>query len=245
MLATGLVEACDYSVFLFYRPLTNCVLVFTLYFKVLCIKKDFNMTIQPDHTAAEDLALIRQMMQAGRTRIGIDGSHFVIWGAVLMLAFLAQYLQAYGYIPGTMLWVWLPAFAVGTALELLLARREIRPAGGPGVAVVAYSAAWSAVGITMVLHFVSSVGGDAFNPKTITVLSCGVIACAFFVVARVTELKLLNLVSFGWWSILVYTSAKTTFDPEMLLVLAAACALLILLPGQFMRRLAHNTASKA
>ncbi len=197
------------------------------------------------HSAAEDLALIRSMMEAGRQKAAFDGAHLVVWGAVLMVCYFMQYMQVFGYIPGTPLWIWLPAFAVGWGFSLLYRRGACEPASVPNIAVRAYNAAWLAVGITMLLHFGAAVVSGVFDAKAITVLACGVFACAFYVISIVTELRALRLASVGWWGVLVYATIQAQYDAEMLLVLAAASALLVLLPGQMMRRLAnqHNTTA--
>ncbi len=202
------------------------------------------METPQDRSAAEDLALIRRMMDAGRQKAAFDGVHLVIWGSILMLAYFIQYLQMYDYLPRGSLWVWLPAFIMGWSLSFLAGRRSsCIPDESANLAVKAYNSAWFAVGITMVLHFLTAVAAQAFDPKAITVLACGVIACAFYVISVVTEIKALKLVSGGWWLVLIYATALSEYDPEILLVLSAASALLILLPGQLMRRLANNTTA--
>lgn len=190
-----------------------------------------------ERSASDDLAMIRSMMEAGRQRAAFDGSHLIIWGAVLTAAYLGQYLLVYGYIPGNTLFIWLPLGIVGAVFSVRHDRTRCAQ-NGNNIAVKAYSGAWSAVGITMILHFGFAMASDALDPKVITVLACGVIAAAFYVISMATEVKLLRLVAAGWWIIMVYTTTLKQFDAEILLVLAAASALLIVLPGQLMKRLA-------
>ena len=198
-----------------------------------------------DRSAADDLALIRRMMDAGRQKAAFDGAHLMIWGTVLMLSYFAQYLQVYGYIPGGSLMIWLPAFAVGWAASFLYGRNACAHESEPNIAVTTYNGAWLAVGITMVLHFGAAVASSVFDPKAITVLACGVIASAFYVISLITELRALRAVAAGWWLILIFATVQDRYGPEMLLVLASASALLILLPGQLMRRLANGDAEEA
>lgn len=195
-------------------------------------------------SAADDLALIRRMMDAGRQKAAFDGAHLIIWGAVLMVSYFVQYLQVYDYVPGGSLAIWIPAFAVGWSASFLYGRNACAHEGEPNIAVTAYNGAWLAVGITMVLHFGAAVASSAFNPKAITVLACGMIASAFYVISLVTELRALRAVAAGWWLILVFATVQKTYDAEMLLVLAGASALLILVPGQLMRRLARNKTAE-
>ena len=196
-------------------------------------------------TAAEDLALIRKMMEAGRQKAAFDGKHLMIWGAILMVSYFAQYLQVLGYFGGSALWIWLPAFAIGWAASFMAGRRECPADAQPNIAVTVYNGAWLAVGITMILHFGAAVASEAFNSKAITVLACGVIASAFYVISLVAEIRALRTVSVGWWLILIYATIQKSYNAEILLVLAGASALLILLPGQIMRRLASENTSTA
>ncbi len=192
-----------------------------------------------ERSATNDLAMIRTMMEAGRQRAAFDATHLIIWGAVLTAAYFGQYLLVYGYIPGNTLFVWLPLGIIGTFLSVRHDRNRCQLSDA-NIAVKAYSGAWSAVGITMILHFGVAMASDALDPKVITVLACGVIAAAFYVISLATEVKLLRLVAAGWWIIMIYTTALKQFDAEMLLVLAGASALLITLPGQLMKRLAKT-----
>jgi len=192
-----------------------------------------------ERSATNDLAMIRTMMEAGRERAAFDGTHLIIWGAVLTVAYFGQYLLAYGYIPGNTLYVWLPLGIIGFVFSFRHDRTRCVE-NENNVAVKAYSGAWSAVGITMILHFGFAMASDALDPKVITVLACGVIAAAFYVISLATEVKLLRLVAAGWWLIMVYTTTLKQLDGEILLVLAGASALLITLPGQLMKRLANT-----
>lgn len=198
------------------------------------------MSDQPDinsrKVAEENLALIRSMMEAGRRRAGIDGAHLVIWGSLLMVAFFAQYMQVYGYVPGGMLAIWLPFSAIGWLLSYRTGLREQEQNAGNNPATAAYVAAWSAAGTTMLCYFGFSFATDTFDPRTITILTGAVFGSAFYVISKVTQLPGLLLVAAGWWAIMVYSVVIPSYDAEMLLVLAGASALLILLPGQILRR---------
>lgn len=195
-----------------------------------------------DRAAHEDLALIRQMMEAGRRRAAFDGSHLIIWGGVLMVAYFLQYLRAYGYVPLDTWMIWLPLIAIGWVLSWRHDRSRVRE-DRPNAAVQAYTAAWSAVGVTMLLHFFAALAFGTLEPRSITLLACGVIAAAFHVIATATQARMLHLVSAGWWLIMVYATIVKDYDAEMLLVLAGASAVLIVLPGQLMKRLAPLGAS--
>ena len=189
---------------------------------------------------AEDLALIRQMMEAGRDRVAVSGVHFILWGLLLTLAFFIQYLSAYGYLPMMMVEIWAPMFAIGWGIEFLIARRCPAPTRSSNLAVVAHSSAWTTVGLGTLVYFAVSVLTKTFDPKVITVLSTGLIGAAYWVTGVVTGVRVFKFIAAGWWAVLAYATSLTVYDGEMLLVMAAASALLLTLPGFVMRRLDNS-----
>ncbi|TNE61484.1 MAG: hypothetical protein EP335_16000 [Alphaproteobacteria bacterium] len=205
-------------------------------------QKDLDGADMADRTAATDLALIRSMMEAGRRRAGIDGTHFVLWGALLMLAFFAQYMSVVGYIPETIIGIWGPVTVIGWGAEFWMAHRERRQGPGRNIALIAYSTSWASVGLGVLIYFVISLAAGTFDGRTTSILASGLIGAAFFVTARVTGVNWLLYVALGWGLLLTYLAHTTVYDAEMLLVMAGASALLILLPGQLMKRLAADEA---
>ena len=186
---------------------------------------------------AEDLALIRQMMEAGRARVAVSGVHFILWGLLLTLAFFVQYLSAYGYLPPMLVEIWAPMAAIGWLIEFFLARRSPPVSRTSNPAVVAHAASWSVVGIATLAYFAVSVITKTFDPKAITVLSTGLIGGAYWVTSTVTGVRWLKYIALGWWAVLAYATSLKAYDGEMLLVMAAASALLLTIPGFVLRRL--------
>ena len=190
---------------------------------------------------AEDLALIRLMMEAGRDRVALDGVHFILWGILLTLAFFTQYLSVYGYLPRMMVEIWAPMFAIGWGIEFWLARRTPAPTRSANLAVVAHSSAWTTVGFGTLVYFAVSVITGTFDPKAITVVSTALMGGAYWVTAVVTGVRWLKYIALGWWAVLGYATSLRIYDGEMLLVMAAASGLLLTLPGFVMRRLYNNS----
>lgn len=189
---------------------------------------------------ADDLALIRQMMEAGRDRVAVSGVHFILWGMLLTIAFFVQYLSVYGYLPPMMVEIWAPMFAVGWGIEFWIARRCPPPTRTSNLAVVAHSSAWTVVGLGTLVYFAVSVLTKTFDPKAITLLSAALMGGAYWVTAVVTGVRWLKYIALGWWAVLGYATSLTVYDGEMLLVMAAASALLLTLPGFVMRRLYNS-----
>ncbi len=196
----------------------------------------FNKNIE---TAADDLALIRRMMEAGRRRAGIDGSHMIIWGALMMIGFFSQYASVVGHIPDTILGIWLPILVIGNALSIYVGKKHKKNSNSDNLSLEAYSSAWMTIGIGAIIYFAVSLLTGAFDPKTMTLISAALFGGAYFIIARITRIKSLYLVVIGWWVVLSYFSMPIPFDHESLLIMAMVSAVLILLPGQMMRRAQH------
>lgn len=186
---------------------------------------------------SDDLALIREMMEAGKRRVAFNGTHLVIWGSVLMAGFFAQFLAVVGKLPDTVLGVWLPVFIIGWGAEFIMFRGKAGP-NEKNLPILAHATSWLAVGIGTMIYFGVSMAFDTFEPKAITLVSTALIGAAFFVTAAMTGVRWLNVVTAGWWGLMAYVAHLPTFSAEMLLVMAVAAGLLLSLPGFLMQRLA-------
>jgi hypothetical protein len=191
-------------------------------------------------SAEADLALIRAMMSAGRKRAGINGSHLVLWGGLLTISFLVQYAITKGWLPNMDALPWIIMMVVGWSGSMYLGKKNGPSCMARNPALVAYSAAWGGVGVTMLLHLVAAIIAGGVPPGASTILSAGVIGSAFFVMAHVLELRPLFLAAAGWWAIMVYAIVTPHLPREILLILSAAAAFLVLVPGLYLQQLAKN-----
>ncbi len=199
---------------------------------------DTNNTISK---AAEDLALIREMMDAGRKRASIDGNFMILWGALLMIAFVAQYAALTGHLNATIWHIWLPVLVVGNLASFYIGKKNPFKSSCDNALLAAYSSAWAMIGISIMIYFFASMLSGTFDPKSITLLAAALYGSAFFVIARISGIKTLYIFAIGWWLLLAYVAAVLeSFDHELVLVMAGASAILILLPGQIMRRAAKT-----
>lgn len=190
------------------------------------------------HNPEADLALIRSMMAAGRKRAGIDGSHLVWWGALLSATFFYQYASFQEWVPNFRAIPWFFVTIIGWTGSIYFSRRAGRTCTEHNPALAAYASAWMAVGITMALYLISSFFAGENSPGSATILSSGVIGCAFFVMAQVLRLRPMYLAAAGWWGIMAYALAVPEIQREVLLVLSGASLLLIFVPGIYLKKLA-------
>jgi len=190
------------------------------------------------HNPEADLALIRSMMEAGRQRAGVDGSHLIWWGALLSVTFFYQYAIVNGWAPNFGAMPWFLVTAIGWAGSLYFARKAGRACTEHNPALAAYGSAWMAVGITMILYLFSSFFSGENSPGSATILSSGVIGCAFFIMAQVLRLRPMFFAAAGWWGIMAYTLAVPDIQKGLILVLSGASLLLIFVPGLYLKKLA-------
>lgn len=188
--------------------------------------------------AAADLAVIRSMMEAGRKRMCIDGIHMIIWGGLLGTAFLLQYLVVIQVLPRWNLEIWLPVFVVGWAASFWFGRHGDKEEAAGNIAVIAYASSWFGIGVTATLYFITTSVSDASSGLGISIVTSAMFASTYFIVSRVTGLKILMIPSVGWWAIMVYLVQLKSVQPEILVLLTTAAYLLILAPGLYLRRLA-------
>lgn len=194
----------------------------------------------PDRSPEADLALIRDMMQAGRKRAGVNGEHLVWWGSLLATAFFLQYAGVKEWIPFFGKPVWVGMTVVGWAGSIYMGMKTGRSNSENNPTLTAYGSAWLAVGITMALFTIGSLAGPGTGPGTATMVSSAVIGAAFFVMACVLQLRPMLFAAFGWWAIMLYALMRTEYSKEILLLLSIASLTLILAPGLYLRRLASD-----
>ena len=73
---------------------------------------------------AADLALIRRMMHEGRQAATVDGTHLLIWGTLLGLGFLGQFVVITRGHGGASATVWAPVILIGWVLSFWLGYRQ-------------------------------------------------------------------------------------------------------------------------
>jgi len=195
-----------------------------------------NITRNPE----ADLALIRSMMEAGRKRAGVDGLHLVWWGALLSATFFYQFAIVQKWVPNTSTASWFVVTAVGWAGSIYFSRKAGRVCREDNPTLAAYSSAWMAVGVTMIIYLISSLFAAQNSPASATILSSGVIGCAFFVMAHVLLLRPMYIAAFGWWAIMAYALIVPEIHKGILLVLSASSLLFIFAPGLYLKKLASG-----
>ncbi len=182
--------------------------------------------------ATADLALIREMMQEGRNRIAIDGSVLALWGTLVALAFLGNWLRALGFIPLSQNTIWLTFMGSGWALTFIIGHKMDRSIGRGSPLVRGYVAAWTGVGLSMAGALIAAVTGAVnLSGATMGLLSSALIGSAFFLTARLFRLNWLLIPAVGWWAVFIWLSHLDYADESIFLIFAGFSAVLLLGPG--------------
>ncbi|GHF15844.1 hypothetical protein GCM10017044_07590 [Kordiimonas sediminis] len=185
--------------------------------------------------AVENLAFIREMMEAGQRQTRFNATYMIVWGTLLAAAFLAQYFEALGYFSASIPTIWLPPILIGWAASIYIGIKTNTATDKNNPVIKAYSTAYMSIGITMSFYFFATLAFGTFDPVTITILACGLYGAVHLINGVVTGLFIFKATAVGWWGLMAYFTHDASHTKEMLLVLAGACIVLILVPAVLIR----------
>lgn len=185
-----------------------------------------------DASPAEDLAMIRRLMEKSRRAVAGGTRHYIVWGVLITAALLVTYWKATRGLGVGYLWIWLVPVAAGWILSAFIARREAgrSPVRSPAGRMV--GGVWWGSGIAMTLiGFLGGAGGTLEGPGILGAIAC-VMGVAQFATSYVVGSRWPRYIAFGWWaggaSIFLWPGASS------LLVMAGLMAALHLAPGVYL-----------
>lgn len=189
-----------------------------------------------DRIDLEEAQLIRSLVEAGRRVAALDGSHLLGWGLFAALVLALQYCAEVGdWMPSRVLWLWQPAALAGFVLSMFVLRRGAgRRLGNP--VSRAYTAAFFAAGAGLCIFMLASTVAGLPDGRAAAMLLAGAMGGAFFVLALTARMGWMVWPALGWWGLLGFYAAQPAMVPIDWLRLAAACALLLALPGAILLR---------
>lgn len=193
-------------------------------------------------SATEDLAYIRRIMEQSRRAVILRGDAFIIWGVVVFLGLIGNYLFTTFLVPG---WAWGAMWAglmvIGWTLTLLWARRVERNARCSTPAERLLGAVWLGCSIAMaVLGFAGIPLGvmpaTGIGPATTAIAGIGV-----FLTGCLMGVRWVRNLAFVWWAIAVIECIW--HGREQFLIGAVVMVLFFIVPGIILKRQARNIAS--
>jgi hypothetical protein len=192
--------------------------------------------MEAEQIEREEAELIRSLIDAGRRVAALDGSHLLGWGLFAALVLALQYCAEVGdWLPSRVLWLWQPVAVAGFVVSMFVLRRGAgRRLGNP--VSRAYTAAFCAAGAGLGVFLLASSASGLPDSRAAALVLAGAMGSAFLVLAMTARLGWMAWPALGWWVVLAFYASRPALVPLDWLRLAAACGLLLALPGAVLIR---------
>ncbi|MGB1343318.1 MAG: hypothetical protein ACPG5J_13460 [Pseudomonadales bacterium] len=151
-------------------------------------------------TAQDDLQYLRQIAEQGEKHPVHGGEFGILWGTLYLLASLYAYATLSGFLPfsnSTVAIAFILPIPIGTIGHYLLAKRFIQKSGAFSFGNRTSSAAWTTVGLSTFIIFLSIFAGKALHLLNLS---------------EAVIWGLLQAVIFSMYSVAYGTTAQTSGD---------------------------------
>ncbi len=153
----------------------------------------------PGHAApADELALIRRMMEQAQAAAALDGRHLVLWGVLLAAVQAVHLALALAGAGPAGAYPWVGAMAAGVCGSAALGFSGRRHP--TNLAVRLYGSVWMGLCLTIVLLFALALAGRGIEPAHLGVVAPAATGFAFFVSATIAGLGWLRWIALAWWA---------------------------------------------
>lgn len=176
---------------------------------------------------AHDISTIRALMEQSGGAIRDNGTHHIIWGALVAAAMLATYAYVRGAFPVQLGWIWAAAIGSGWALSLVVGIREERAAPVRNPASRALSRVWIGIGITLSLLGLLGASRGLIEGAAIPAIGAAAFGLGYFATGSGAGLRWLTWLAVAWWA----GSAYLLLDPTPRSMLVFTAMVLVLEVG--------------
>ncbi|MGH8129032.1 MAG: hypothetical protein ACRETC_11850 [Gammaproteobacteria bacterium] len=181
-------------------------------------------------SATEDLAYIRRIMEQTRRAVALRGDGFIVWGIVVLLGLLGNYIFIRIVPPG---WAWGALWGVlivvGWAITLFRVHRRIRSERVSTPAGRMLGAVWLACTIALVVICFVGIPLGVINTTAIGGTTAAVVGVGVFLSGILMGTRWVRNLAFGWWAGAV---AEFIWHGEVQLLIAALVIVLFyIVPG--------------
>lgn len=179
--------------------------------------------------AAEDLAMIRRMMQQSRGMIQDAAAHYLLWGGLVTAGLLLTWASAKGTIGLGLWWIWPVAIGAGWVGSMWIGYRQDRAARVSTPAGRVMAGIWLGAGIAMTLIGFVGMGIGALASSAMMAALATIMGAAYFASGALHERQWPRFVAAGWWA-----GAVALFlwpGVHALLVMAGLMSAFHLVPG--------------
>ncbi|MGH8274555.1 MAG: hypothetical protein ACRES9_09970 [Gammaproteobacteria bacterium] len=197
-------------------------------------------------SAAEDLAYIRRIMEDTRRTVALRGDGFIVWGLVVLLGLLGNYIFNRIAPPG---WAWIALWGgltvAGWSFTWWQVRRSTREARAsmPGGRLL--GAVWIAFSIAIIVILFVGIPLGAVNPAAVGGITTAMVGMGVFLTGVLMGTRWVRNLAFGWWAGAV--AAFVWHGEAQLLIVAIVIMLFYIVPGFILNILARKqyTAAQA
>ena len=149
--------------------------------------------------AAQEISFIKSVIERNRKAGSPGGKQFIIWGIVVVLGMVGNYLliksENYSYL----LWMWIVLIAIGWVLSIMDIYKQEKKKGATNWAEQIYSNIWLSAGITMSFIGFMAPFSKVLSPMAICPVISLIMGTAHFVSGSINEFKWQKWVGISWW----------------------------------------------
>lgn len=147
-----------------------------------------------------EISYIKKMMEDSRRSLGESGIGYIMWGVLVVIGIVFNYLRIIDATQINPLYVWIIVIGLGwvvTIWGMKKAKKQHNPRTMLGRVL---SSVWIAAGISMTLiGFTGTMSGSIGGYSVLPLMSI-VLGIAYFVSGTVYSEKWIKLIGFGWWA---------------------------------------------
>lgn len=176
-------------------------------------------------TRDESIRIIQEMIGMARNKMNDTGFHFLWWGALVMIASLAQYFMIEKGLGENSYWVWVALPVLGVPVGLVYEYKRNKKEKTRTRFDKIYGSLWMGFGITVMVAIFVSITYRS-NPTAFVLLLVGL---ATFVSASIYRFTPLLIGAILFWVAAVWCTQLN--DQNQLLINAAAIFSGYMIPG--------------
>lgn len=153
-----------------------------------------------------NLAFIKQIMVDSRRSTIDNGKYYLLWGIVIGIASMANYLivknadELTKDINNFTGWIWANAILVGWVFSIVWGIRDGKKAKNKTMAGKIIGILWLGMGITgFILAMAGTISGS-ISPWSFCPLFAGLLGYGNFVSGTIHDSWMMKVMAFGWWA---------------------------------------------
>ncbi len=157
------------------------------------------MTEQDSREAKEQLAFIKSIMDDSQKVLADNGTAFIVWGVLILLAGFSSYLLEQLQLSHFLGWLYLLIVGLGWIYNAIYDRKADKCTIGNPITIKIISSIWVAVLLSMtILGFVGGYS-DTINMEHMSAVMFTVLGIAYYLQGVITGKPWVRNLAFGWW----------------------------------------------